>query len=119
MRQSLPLGERRFDIVFVVFFLFNLVFISYFVDLEQVVIPDTSNFEYPPWPPRFLVDAAHWFGRNFDPLLYLRPVWRRATIWIDVLLFGPFYAAAVFAYWKGRDWIRIPVSSTRRSCSPT
>lgn len=30
------------------------------------------------------------------------------TIWIDVLFFGPFYAFAIYAYTKGREWIRTP-----------
>jgi hypothetical protein len=30
------------------------------------------------------------------------------TIWIDVLLFGPFYIAAIVAFVRGRDWIRVP-----------
>ncbi len=37
-----------------------------------------------------------------------RPAWWRATIWIDSLLFGPFYAAALYAFFKCKDWIRIP-----------
>ncbi len=30
------------------------------------------------------------------------------TIWIDALFFGPFYAIAIYAYLKGKEWIRIP-----------
>ena len=30
------------------------------------------------------------------------------TIWIDVVFFGPFYAAAIYAFLRGRDWIRLP-----------
>jgi hypothetical protein len=30
------------------------------------------------------------------------------TIWIDALGFGPFYAVAIYAVLRGRDWIRIP-----------
>ena len=37
-----------------------------------------------------------------------RPVWWRMTIWIDALFFGPFYCFAVYAFTKGKDWIRIP-----------
>jgi len=35
-----------------------------------------------------------------------RPAWWRATIWIDSLFFGPFYAIAIYAYAKGKNWIR-------------
>jgi hypothetical protein len=106
--ETIPLRKRPVDIAILGFFFFNAVFITYFFDLEQIVIPDTSHFAYPLWPPRFLVDVAHWWGRTFDPLLYARPVWWRATIWIDVVLFGPFYCAAIFAFIKGKNWIRIP-----------
>ena len=34
-RQPIPLAERKFDWVFLGFFLFNLFFITYFVDVEQ------------------------------------------------------------------------------------
>lgn len=106
--EVIPLRSRPLDIVILAFYLVNIVFISYFFDLEQIVIPDTSNFDYPLWPPKFLVDLSHWWGRNFDPLLLARPVWWRATIWIDALLFGQFYAAGIYAIIKGKDWIRIP-----------
>ena len=53
-----------------------------------------------------MVDLVHWYGKNFDPVLMARPAWWRATIWIDALFFGPFYAFAIYAYIKGRKWIR-------------
>jgi hypothetical protein len=30
------------------------------------------------------------------------------TIWIDFLFFKPFYIVAIYAYIKGKEWIRIP-----------
>ena len=107
-REPIPLARRKRDWAFLGFFIFNLLFITYFVDVEQVLIPDTSNFSYPVWPPKAAVDLFHWYGRTYDPLLVARPPFWRATIWIDVLLFGPYYVAAIYAFWKGRDWIRIP-----------
>ncbi len=55
-----------------------------------------------------MVDLFHWYGRTYDPLLMARPPFWEATIWLDVLVFGPFYLCAVYAYAKGREWIRIP-----------
>jgi hypothetical protein len=107
-RDPVPLAERKLDVVFIGFFLVNLVFISYVVSFEQLVIADPAQFTYPIWPPAPLVDLVHWYGRTFDPLLIARPPFWKATIWLDVLLFGPFYAVALYAYWKGRDWIRLP-----------
>ena len=108
MRQAIPLSERKYDLLFLVFWVVNLTFITYIVDLEQIVIEDPANFTYPIWPPPPLVDMVHWWGRNFDPVLLARAPWWRATIWIDSLLFGPFYVAAIFAFLKGRDWIKNP-----------
>jgi hypothetical protein len=107
-RRPVPIGQRRTDLVFVAFFLLNLTFITYVVDLEQLVIADPARFAYPPWPPAPLVDLVHWYGRHFDPLLLARPPFWRMTIWIDVLLFGPFYAFATYAFLRGGDWIRVP-----------
>ena len=107
-RRPIRLSDRKFDWVFIAFFVVNLVFITYFVDLEQVLIPDTSSFTYPVWPPKAAVNLFHWYGRTYDPLLMARPPFWRATIWLDVLLFGPYYIAAIYAFWRGKDWIRLP-----------
>ncbi|MFW6067044.1 MAG: EXPERA domain-containing protein [Myxococcota bacterium] len=108
MRRVIPLRRRPVDILLLAFFALNLVFITYMIDTEQLVIDDPTDFEYPVWPPRFIIDAVHWWGFNFDPALIARPPWWRATIWIDQIFFGPFYAFAVYAYAKGKEWIRIP-----------
>ncbi|MBO0870868.1 MAG: DUF2781 domain-containing protein [Micromonosporaceae bacterium] len=103
-----PLRQRRTDLVFIAFFLVNLCVITYMVDLEQLVVADPHNFRYPVWPPGPVIDLVHWYGNHYDPLLMARPPFWRMTIWIDVLLFGPFYLAAAYAFLRGRDWIRVP-----------
>jgi hypothetical protein len=108
VRRRVPLHQRRLDIIFVIFFVVNLGFITYIVDLEQVVVANAGNFEYPAWPPAVFVDLVHWWGRTFDPVLLARPAWWKATIWIDALFFGPFYAIGIYAFVAGKDWIRIP-----------
>ena len=87
--KQIPLKKRPVDIALVVFFIINFFFITYMIDVEQLVIADTNNFTYPVWPPQWLVDLVHWYGKNFDPVLMARPAWWRATIWIDSLFFGP------------------------------
>jgi hypothetical protein len=118
MSNSTPLHSRIrqqkiIDWILLVFFVFNLVFITYLFDIEQLVVLDhstwgTAAFVYPAWPPKFIVDLNHFVGSNFDPALLARPAWWRATIWIDVIVFGPYYAAAIYAFIKGKEWIRIP-----------
>jgi hypothetical protein len=107
-RARLPLRQRRWDLVFVAYYLLNATFITYIVDIEQLIIPDPANFDYPLWPPAPLVDLVHWYGTNHDPLLMARPPFWRMTIWIDVVFFGPFYFFAIYAFIRGRDWIRVP-----------
>ena len=106
MRETIPLRERKFDIVLWIFFFINVTFISYQVDIEQLVIEDPDDFEYPVWPLPVVVDLIHWWGNSFDPALMARPVWYQMTIWIDQIFFGPFYLAALYAFWRGREWIR-------------
>jgi hypothetical protein len=103
------LRDRRFDLVFVAFFVVNLGFITYFFDIEQITVPDAVHMaHYPAWPPGPIVDLVHWYGRHWDPLLMARPAFFRMTIWIDVIVFGPFYTFAIYAFIRGRDWIRVP-----------
>jgi len=108
MRKVIPLKKRPLDIVLLSFFWINIIFITYLIDIEQLVISDVNNFDYPFWPPAFVVDLVHWWGNTFDPALMAREPWWRATIWIDVLYFGPYYIMAIYAFTKGKDWIRIP-----------
>jgi hypothetical protein len=108
MATPLPLSRRPGDFAFIGFFIVNLFFVTYIVDVEQLTIANPYHFTYPLWPPRPLVDMVHWWGRSFDPALMAREPWWRATIWIDALGFGPFYVFAIYAFVKGRDWIRIP-----------
>lgn len=97
MRTGARLGWVNW--VTVGFFLVNLYFIPYIVDLEQLVIADPTNFRYPLWLPAPLVDLVHWYGRNFDPVLMAGPMWWKMTIRIDVLFFGPFYTVALNLPW--------------------
>ena len=107
-RRVVPLSPRRLDLVLLAFFVINLLFITYVVDLEQLVIANPHHFSYPWWPPRPAVDLVHWWGSHFDPDLMARPVWWTMTIWIDDLGFGPLYVLAICAYVRGWDWIRLP-----------
>jgi EXPERA (EXPanded EBP superfamily) len=107
-RCRIPLSKRPGDIAILAFFIVNILFITYIVDLEQLVIADPAHFTYPIWPPPFAVDAIHWWGRTYDPVLIARPAWWKMTIWIDAIFFGPFYIVAIYAYITGKEWIRIP-----------
>jgi len=104
----IPFRQRRLDWLFVAFFLVNFFFITYVVDIEQLTMPDPASSQQPAWPPSPALRLIHWYGGAFDPLLMARPQWWKMTIWLDVVFYGPFYAAAIYAFLKGKDWIRIP-----------
>lgn len=108
MTDIIPISKRPIDIILVAFFAINLVFVSYLIDIEQLVIANPAHFSYPIWPPRPVVDAVHWWGFHFDPLLIARPVFFKVTIWLDNLFYGPFYAVAIYAFITGKAWIRLP-----------
>ena len=84
-RKLIPLKERPLDIAILGFFYLNIVFITYLVDLEQLIISDTGSFTYPLWPPRLVVDLVHWWGSNFDPALKAR-LCRLLTASVDYAL---------------------------------
>ena len=108
VRQVIPLRKRPIDLAIVAFFAINALFITYIIDFEQLVVSNAAHFAYPVWPPKPLIDLIHWWGNQFDPLLIERPPFWKATIWLDVLGFGPFYFVAIWAFFKGKEWIRIP-----------
>jgi hypothetical protein len=104
----MSLRRRPVDLYLLLFFLVNAFFITYIVDIEQLVIADPAHFDYPLWPPPPFVDMVHRYGLDHDPLLMARPHWWQMTIWIDVIGFGPFYLAAIYAFIRRRNWIRVP-----------
>lgn len=108
MRVPIPLKQRPLDYIYLGFFFFNLIFVSYNISLEQIVVRNPTDFTYPIWPLPFMIDIVHWWEKTFDPLLWARPPWYKATIWLDVFVFGPYYGAAIYAFIKGKEWIRIP-----------
>jgi hypothetical protein len=107
-RRPVPLRRRRADWILLAFFAVNLLFITYFVDIEQLTIANPYHFSYPLWPPRFFVDMVHSYGNRYDPLLMARPAFWKMTIWIDVAWNGPFYVAAIYAIVRAKEWIRVP-----------
>lgn len=107
-RRPIALRRRKLDWILLAFFAVNLFFITYFVDIEQLTIANPAHFQYPLWPPKPFVDLVHSYGHRYDPLLLARPAFWRMTIWIDAVWNGPFYAFAIYAISRGRDWIRVP-----------
>jgi hypothetical protein len=96
-----PLRKRPFD-AFLVFF-FCVFAISSLV-YEQFVIfgVDLSTT----WD--IFGRSWYWYARSFDPVFLDPPLWLRIMCTIDGYVFGPLYLVFIFAFVKGRDWVRIP-----------
>ncbi len=65
-----PFSRRKSDWIFVAFFLLNLCFVTYIVDIEQLIIPDPYYYyQQPPWPPAAMVNLVHSYGQTYDPVV--------------------------------------------------
>jgi hypothetical protein len=97
-----PFRERRGDWAFVAVFAF-FTWSSFFADtvnaLDVRIAADSPN------P---LARAAWWYASDTDPLLIENPLSLRIQTAISAFVFGPFYVVLIYAFVRGRDWIRLP-----------
>jgi hypothetical protein len=108
----IPLRERRGDLLLMALCA-SFVLTTFLPDSASVLRVDLVHFERtraapPAWPPLFLLEPLRWYGETCDRLFLHNPLYFRAMMWGDVFFTGPFYAAALYAFWRGRNWIRIP-----------
>ncbi|WP_088241252.1 EXPERA domain-containing protein [Calothrix rhizosoleniae] len=105
MHQKKPFlnfKRRYFDYFFIIcfsFFAWTSFFTSSLVALNIPITPE-SNF--------FLIRALYWYGTNIDPALIKNPLSLQIQSLIDIFIFGPFYLLLVYAFIKGKNWIRLP-----------
>ena len=95
------LRDRTLDAVLVFFF---CVFATSSLVYEQFIV--------------FAVDLStttdvfgrswYWYARSFDPVFLDTPLWLRIMCTIDAYVFGPMYLILIYAFVKGRNWVRIP-----------
>lgn len=98
--KELSLSERPRDWVFVVAFSF-FVFSSACSDaLHGLGLLDDSSF----WG-RANLAYAQWAGDDF---LLAHNTFARFSTLVSAFVYGPFYALLVYAFVKGKNWIRIP-----------
>ena len=100
--------RNRWMDYFIVGFYSIAFLVIYLIEIEQLIIADPSNFNYPAWPPRAMVDLTHWWGEQYHHSLYYRPMWYKATIWVDIFFSGPVYLAGIYAFLKKKVWISFP-----------
>jgi hypothetical protein len=99
--SAIPLRKRPFDaflvFCFCVFSISSLVyeqFVVFGVDLSS-----TTDIFGRSW---------YWYARSFDPVFLDPPLWLRIMCTIDAYVFGAFYLVFIYAFVKGRNWVRIP-----------
>jgi hypothetical protein len=101
-RSPIPLRERRYDWFFIVVF---TVFIgsSFTGDIVNMVArpdPDSDFFLA-----RFVY---HVYADGTDPLLIANPRFLQVGASVSAVVFGTFYVLLVYAFIRGREWIRRP-----------
>ncbi|MCX2930427.1 emopamil-binding family protein [Mycobacterium sp. CVI_P3] len=102
VRRPIPLRDRRYDWFFIVVF---TVFIgsSFTGDIVNMVgrpDPDSDFF--------FARVVYHVYADATDPLLIANPRFLQVGASVSAVVFGTFYVLLVYAFVKGREWIRIP-----------
>ncbi|MBV6622509.1 MAG: DUF2781 domain-containing protein [Rivularia sp. (in: Bacteria)] len=98
----LSLEKRFFDYLLIIcfsFFACTSFFTSSFIALNLPLTPESKNF---------LIRGLYWYGQNIDPALIKNPLSLQIQSFIDVFIFGPFYLLLVYAFIKGKNWIRVP-----------
>jgi hypothetical protein len=99
----IPLRERPRDWFFIVMFAI-FASTSFLIDTANLVgrpNPHSGN------PMARLVYAQ---VGGFDPVLIANPRFVQVTVgFVSALLFGVFYFVLIYAFVRGREWIRLPV----------
>ena len=98
----IPLRERRRDWFFIVVF-------AMFASTSALI--DTANTVGRPNPhsrnpmARFVYDQVG----GIDPVLIANPRFVQLTVgFVSAMLFGTFYLVLIYAFVRGREWIRLP-----------
>jgi hypothetical protein len=100
--RTLPLRERPADWFFVLAFGFAVTS-SWLSDIVPAlgipIVPDSPNV---------LVQGVWLYAKDADPLLIANPYNLRISCAISAFVFGSFYPVLVYAFVRGRNWIRMP-----------
>jgi hypothetical protein len=102
IRTPIPLRDRRYDWFFIVVF---TVFIgsSFTGDIVNMVSRPDPNSDF--FLARFVY---HVYAEGTDPLLIANPRFLQVGASVSAVVFGTFYVLLVYAFVRGREWIRRP-----------
>ena len=96
----LPLKERKLDWFFIIIFAM-FTFTSFAADLVNAVSAPAKDHSY------FWARAVYnVYAVGCDPLLIANPKYLQVMTFISAFIFGPFYIVLVYAFVKGKNWIR-------------
>src|SRR4051812_7351424 len=101
--QVKPITQRPVDLFFVVafgVFIITCVFFDSLNGLNIPISPTSGN--------AFARLTYEIYAKDSDLLLIANPFWTQIVLGISAFVFAPFYAVAIYALVKGRDWIHIP-----------
>src|SRR5688572_261444 len=94
---------KRPAIDWVILIAFSVFSFTSIVLEEWIALPVDLERCTDPFGRAWLFYASHW-----DPMLLHAPLSMRIMFAIDAWVFGPFYLVLVYAFWKRRNWIRMP-----------
>lgn len=101
-RTPLPLRERRYDWFFIAAFVL-FASTSFCGDLVNLLFRPDPDSQY------FLARLVYRiYAEGADPLLVANPRFLQASAGVSALVFGSFYLVLIYAFVRGRDWIRLP-----------
>lgn len=99
--MSQPISSRPLDLFlvawFVVFAFTSLVYEQYIV--FGVDLAASTDLIGRSW---------YWYASSFDPVFLDTPLWLRIMCGIDAYVFGACYPVFIYAFIRGRDWVRLP-----------
>ena len=118
-KRVLSLSERWYDCVHIASFVVMFI-VAYTIDIVSGISPvgqrlsncsvvwgvSLENAHF--WPPRFFYATVLDYCKRADEVFCMNPMWMKVMALWSPLFYGPFYVFSVYAFVRGRDWIRIP-----------
>jgi hypothetical protein len=99
----LPLRDRRRDWFFIVMFAI-FASSSFLIDTANLISRPSPDADYV--MARYVYDS---YASVIDPMVAANPRFVQIGVGtISALVFGPFYLVLIYAFVRGRNWIRLP-----------
>jgi hypothetical protein len=101
--ENLPLKQRPFDVVFIVFFSLFVITCIISDAIPTLGIPQTATTT------NLFAQWNYTYSHAWDPLYQNPPVWLRFSTGLSAFVYGPFYLFLLIpSLIKGWNWIQLP-----------